>query len=50
MNIFDKLAGTRLYDELALMFNENRSIKSLKRLGITTCQGDTSKAGIHARA
>ena len=33
MNIFDKLAGTRLYDELALMFNETDPIKSLKRLG-----------------
>ncbi len=33
MNIFDKLAGTRLYDELALMFNETDPIKSLKKLG-----------------
>lgn len=33
MNIFDKLAGTRLYDELVLMFNETDPIKSLKRLG-----------------
>lgn len=33
MNIFDKLAGTRLYDEIALIFNETDPIKSLKRLG-----------------
>jgi tRNA nucleotidyltransferase (CCA-adding enzyme) len=33
MNIFDKLAGTRIYDELDLIFNETDPIKSLKRLG-----------------
>jgi tRNA nucleotidyltransferase (CCA-adding enzyme) len=33
MNIFDKLAGTRLYDELALIFNETDPIKSIRRLG-----------------
>ncbi len=33
MNIFDKLAGTRLCDELALIFEETDPIKSLKRLG-----------------
>ncbi|HMK57130.1 MAG TPA: CBS domain-containing protein [Dissulfurispiraceae bacterium] len=32
MNIFDKLSGTRLYDELALIFSETDPIKSLKRL------------------
>jgi tRNA nucleotidyltransferase (CCA-adding enzyme) len=32
MNIFDKLAGTRLYDELDLIFNETDPLKSLKRL------------------
>ena len=33
MNIFDKLAGTRLYDELDLIFHETDPIKSLERLG-----------------
>ncbi len=33
MNIFDKLAGTRLYDELALIFSETDPIKSIRRLG-----------------
>jgi tRNA nucleotidyltransferase (CCA-adding enzyme) len=33
MNIFDKLAGSRIYDELDLIFNETDPIKSLKRLG-----------------
>ncbi|HMK60076.1 MAG TPA: CBS domain-containing protein [Dissulfurispiraceae bacterium] len=32
MNIFDKLSGTRLYDELTLIFSETDPIKSLKRL------------------
>jgi tRNA nucleotidyltransferase (CCA-adding enzyme) len=33
MNIFDKLSGTRIYDELMLTFNETNPIKALKRLG-----------------
>jgi|WetSurMetagenome_2_1015567.scaffolds.fasta_scaffold00239_13 tRNA nucleotidyltransferase (CCA-adding enzyme) len=33
MNIFDKLAGSRIYDELELIFNETDPLKSLKRLG-----------------
>ncbi len=33
MNIFDKLAGTRLYDELALIFDETDPLKSLESLG-----------------
>ena len=33
MNIFDKLAGTRLYDELALIFRETDPLKSLESLG-----------------
>ncbi len=33
MNIFEKLSGTRLYDELILTFNETNPIKTLKRLG-----------------
>lgn len=33
MNIFEKLSGTRLYDELMLTFNETSPIKALKRLG-----------------
>jgi len=33
MNIFEKLSGTRLYDELMLTFNETNPIKALKRLG-----------------
>jgi len=32
MNIFEKLSGTRLYDELMLTFNETNPIKALKRL------------------
>jgi tRNA nucleotidyltransferase (CCA-adding enzyme) len=33
MNIFDKLAGTRLYDEMELIFKETNPVKTLKRLG-----------------
>ncbi len=33
MNIFEKLSGTRLYDELMLTLNETNPIKALKRLG-----------------
>jgi tRNA nucleotidyltransferase (CCA-adding enzyme) len=33
MSIFEKLSGTRLYDELMLAFNETSPIKALKRLG-----------------
>jgi len=33
MNIFEKLSGARLYDELMLTFNETSPIKALKRLG-----------------
>lgn len=33
MDIFEKLSGTRLYDELMLTFNETNPIKTLKRLG-----------------
>ncbi|MCL4491134.1 MAG: CBS domain-containing protein [Nitrospirae bacterium] len=33
MNIFEKLSGTRIYDELMLTFNETSPIKALKRLG-----------------
>lgn len=33
MNIFEKLSGTRLYDELMLTFNETNPVKTLKRLG-----------------
>jgi tRNA nucleotidyltransferase (CCA-adding enzyme) len=33
MNIFEKLSGTRLYDELGLTFNETNPVKALKRLG-----------------
>ncbi len=33
MNIFEKLSGARLYDELILTFNETNPIKALKRLG-----------------
>lgn len=33
MNIFERLSGTRLYDELMLTFNETSPIKALKRLG-----------------
>lgn len=32
MNIFEKLSGTRLYDELILIFDETDPIKALKRL------------------
>jgi tRNA nucleotidyltransferase (CCA-adding enzyme) len=32
MNIFEKLSGTRLYDELMLTFDETDPIKALKRL------------------
>lgn len=32
MNIFEKLSGTRLYDELILTFDETDPIKALKRL------------------
>ncbi|MBF0505540.1 MAG: CBS domain-containing protein [Nitrospirae bacterium] len=33
MNIFEKLSGSRLYDELMLTFKETDPIKALKRLG-----------------
>ncbi len=33
MNIFEKLSGTRIYDELVLTFKETNPIKTLKRLG-----------------
>lgn len=33
MNIFEKLAGTRLYDEMALIFNETDPVRTIKRLG-----------------
>jgi len=33
MNIFEKLSGTRIYDELMLIFKETNPIKALKRLG-----------------
>ncbi|BCB95574.1 poly(A) polymerase [Dissulfurispira thermophila] len=33
MNIFEKLSGTRLYDELMLTFDETNPVKALKRLG-----------------
>ncbi len=32
MNIFDKLSGSRIYDELYLIFNETNPIKTIKRL------------------
>lgn len=32
MNLFDKLSGSRLYDELSLLFREIEPIKALKRL------------------
>lgn len=32
MNLFDKLSGTRLYDELLLTFSETDTVKTLKRL------------------
>ncbi len=33
MNIFEKLSGTRIYDELMLTFNETSPIRALRRLG-----------------
>lgn len=33
MNIFEKLSGSRIYDELILIFKETNPIKALKRLG-----------------
>ncbi len=33
MNIFEKLSGSRIYDELVLIFEETNPIKALKRLG-----------------
>jgi len=33
MNIFEKLSGARIYDELVLIFNETNPLKALKRLG-----------------
>ncbi|MBF0557226.1 MAG: CBS domain-containing protein [Nitrospirae bacterium] len=33
MNIFEKLSGSRLYDEMMLTFSETDPIKALKRLG-----------------
>ncbi|MCL0030128.1 CBS domain-containing protein [Thermodesulfovibrionales bacterium] len=33
MGIFEKLTGTRIYDELSLIFDETNPIKALKRLG-----------------
>ncbi|HEX8947881.1 MAG TPA: CBS domain-containing protein [Dissulfurispiraceae bacterium] len=33
MSIFEKLSGTRIYDELILTFHETNPIKALKRLG-----------------
>ncbi len=33
LNIFEKLSGSRLYDELVLTFNETNPIKAVKRLG-----------------
>jgi tRNA nucleotidyltransferase (CCA-adding enzyme) len=32
INLFEKLSGTRLYDELILLFNETDPVSSLKRL------------------
>jgi tRNA nucleotidyltransferase (CCA-adding enzyme) len=32
MNLFDRLSGTRLFDELLLSFNETEPIRTLKRL------------------
>ncbi len=32
INLFEKLSGSRLYDELNLLFNETESAKALKRL------------------
>lgn len=33
MNIFEKLSGSRIYDELILIFNETNPLKALKALG-----------------
>lgn len=33
MNIFEKLSGMRLYDEMMLIFNETNPVKAIKRLG-----------------
>ncbi len=33
MNIFEKLSGSRIYDELVLIFNETNPLKAIKRLG-----------------
>ncbi len=33
MNIFERLSGTRIYDELSLTFKETNPVKALKRLG-----------------
>lgn len=33
MNIFDKLSGTRLYDDMELIFRETNPVRTLKRLG-----------------
>lgn len=33
MNIFEKLSGSRIYDELILIFKETNPIRALKRLG-----------------
>ena len=33
MNIFEKLSGSRIFDELVLIFRETNPIKALKRLG-----------------
>lgn len=33
MNIFEKLSGSRIFDELILIFKETNPIKALKRLG-----------------
>jgi tRNA nucleotidyltransferase (CCA-adding enzyme) len=32
MNLFDKLSGTRLYDELALLWKETEPVKAIERL------------------
>lgn len=32
MNLFDKLSGSRLYEELVLTFNETEPVKAIKRL------------------
>ncbi|MDI6801108.1 MAG: CBS domain-containing protein [Thermodesulfovibrionales bacterium] len=33
INIFEKLSGARIYDELALVFRETNPVKTLKKLG-----------------